>query len=398
MSGRRTDNNGRILKPGESQRKDLTYMFRYTGQTGKRQYVYARSLKELREKEREIKNALQDGLDYSSGNILTYDLVTGFLATKSDITETTKDSYHDAIQRLNETALGRMRARDVKKYDVTQWVQALHKKGLSYNSISVTMQIAKSAFAETMEDDVISKNSFSFKLTSIIERDEKKQAILPSELEAEFLTAIREDRIGKRYYNDVILLLDTGMRIGELYGLTKSDVDLPNRRLRVSHQVVFPRNSLEQRHIFPPKSKTGNRWIPLSDRAIEAMQSLIEQQSLRKMNAMLDGYTGFLFVDHDGYPRRGRTLNFAISATIKRYNKAHNTELPALTAHCFQHTFCTRMVAKGVDIKSLQYVLGHSKVELLLDKYAHVEYDIVEHAILTASNSTPNLHQKTAYR
>lgn len=72
---RRKDNKGRVLKNGESQRKDGTYMYRYTDMRGKRQTVYSADLKTLRDKEEELEKALREHLDYTNGNIRVIDLV-----------------------------------------------------------------------------------------------------------------------------------------------------------------------------------------------------------------------------------------------------------------------------------------------------------------------------------
>lgn len=69
MSEKRKDNKGRILRTGESQRKDLIYQYRYTDIRGKRQTVYSSDLKELREKEKEIQKLLDDGIDYLPENL-----------------------------------------------------------------------------------------------------------------------------------------------------------------------------------------------------------------------------------------------------------------------------------------------------------------------------------------
>lgn len=72
---RRKDSKGRVLKDGESQRKNGSYMYRYTDNTGTRRTVYAPDLKALREKEDEIEKALKCDIDFSKGEITTYDLV-----------------------------------------------------------------------------------------------------------------------------------------------------------------------------------------------------------------------------------------------------------------------------------------------------------------------------------
>ena len=81
----RKDAKGRVLKAGESQRKDGTYMYRYTDVRGKRQSVYASELKELRKKEKVVQKAIDNGVNYSNGEITVLELVDRYLATKRDI-------------------------------------------------------------------------------------------------------------------------------------------------------------------------------------------------------------------------------------------------------------------------------------------------------------------------
>ena len=78
MSEKRRDQRGRILKTGESHRKDGLYMFRYTDTRKQRRYIYARSLEELRRKEAEIQRDLADGIDYAAGEMTVLELTSRF--------------------------------------------------------------------------------------------------------------------------------------------------------------------------------------------------------------------------------------------------------------------------------------------------------------------------------
>ena len=82
MSEKRRDQRGRILKTGESHRKDGLYMFRYTDTRKQRRYIYARSLEELRRKEAEIQRDLADGIDYAAGEMTVLELVTRYMDLK----------------------------------------------------------------------------------------------------------------------------------------------------------------------------------------------------------------------------------------------------------------------------------------------------------------------------
>ena len=90
---RRKDNKGRVLRTGESQRKDLIYQYRYTDALGNRKCIYASDLKTLREKEDELQRSLEDGLDYAGGEITA--------AQKRKAYEKIKDKTADIVIGTN---------------------------------------------------------------------------------------------------------------------------------------------------------------------------------------------------------------------------------------------------------------------------------------------------------
>ena len=93
MSAKRKDKKGRVLRTGESQRKDLTYQYRYTDITGKRRTVYAPTLEELRAKEEEINNAVNIGVDYNAGDVTVLELLERYISLKQGEVSTETGSY-----------------------------------------------------------------------------------------------------------------------------------------------------------------------------------------------------------------------------------------------------------------------------------------------------------------
>ena len=85
MSAKRKDKKGRVLRTGESQRKDLTYQYRYQDVTGKRRTVYAPTLEELRAKEDEINKAQDSGVDYNAGNVTVIELLERYISLKQGL-------------------------------------------------------------------------------------------------------------------------------------------------------------------------------------------------------------------------------------------------------------------------------------------------------------------------
>ena len=133
----------------------------------------------------------------------------------------------------------------------------------------------------------------------------------------------------------LILALDTGMRRGEILGLTWDRVDL------------------RQAEILLPHSKNGRmRRLPLTDRALEALRALHPPSTTR----------GHVFTLRNGRPQRDIREGFA--GAIQRAG------LPGLRPHDLRHTFATRLVIAGVDIVTVQRLLGHQTLAMT-QRYAH---------------------------
>lgn len=126
MSEKRKDSKGRILKDGESQRKNGSYMYRYTDIHKKRQYVYAKTLTELRKQEEIIKWDLADGIDYSAGEISVIELVDRYINLKRDLKENSKRAYGTAINRIRTSDFGQRRVKDIKPSDAKGWYVELY--------------------------------------------------------------------------------------------------------------------------------------------------------------------------------------------------------------------------------------------------------------------------------
>lgn len=108
----------------------------------------------------------------------------------------------------------------------------------------------------------------------------------------------------------------------------------------------------------------------------------------RRSEAKIDGYTGFLFVTKNGTVYAVSAINFILNNIVKKYNKMEqekaskekrNTEyLPHISSHILRHTACTRMAEQGMDVKVLQYIMGHSDVGVTMNVYNHVDKTRVE--------------------
>ena len=89
--------------------------------------------------------------------------------------------------------------------------------------------------------------------------------------------------------------------------------------------------------------------------------------------------TGFLLLDKDQRPKVALHIENEMRWAMTKYDKLHPDQpLPHITPHVFRHTFCTNMANAGMDIKSLQYLMGHSDAGITMNVYTHASYDRAE--------------------
>ena len=377
MSEKRKDSRGRILKKGESQRKNGTYDYRFTDSKGKTHSVYAKTLDVLRQKEKAIERDIADGIDYAAGDETVSHLVDRYMSLKRTIKTNSERAYSSVIKRVHADPFGQKKIRNVKKSDAQAWFVKLHDEGLKRNTISVYKCVLQPAFEMAVDDDAIRKNPFRFNLSDLLPDDEAKRVALTPAQQKRYLSFIKQHGSGI-YFDDIVILMETGLRVSELYGITLSDVDLFKRRLYVRRQLC--RTGDKPYFVCPPKSSSGIRTVPLSDTAYEAFKHAIAHRQKPQIEMVIDGYGGFLFLDSFGKPKVAMHLENYMRKMQRKFKTLYGDALPTITPHILRHTFCTNMQQAGLDPKSLQYVMGHSDPELTMSLYTHSDYDFVEHA------------------
>lgn len=382
MAERRKDNKNRVLKEGESQRQNGTYMYRYTDVRGKRTCVYAKTPEELRAKEQKIQRELLDGIDYAAGEITVLDLLKRYIATKTGVRYNTKVGYQFVLNLVTKEDFGYRKIRDIKPSDAKQWFIKLHQDGRRYSTITSVRGVVRPAFEMAVEDDILRRNPFSFQITDVVPNDSQTRQAISGEVKERFLSFIRESKHYSQYYDEIIILLGTGIRVSELYGLTRADLDFEARRIKVERQLTRTRHC--KYYIEKPKTASGERYIPMTEQVCQAFQNVVQRRKQPKVELLIDGHTGFLFLDKDGKPKVAMHLEHVMKRIVDRYNDTHEDKLPSITPHVLRHTFCTEMANSGIDLKSLQYLMGHSDVGVTLNVYTHASYERAESAMRNA--------------
>ena len=172
------------------------------------------------------------------------------------------------------------------------------------------------------------------------------------------------------------------MRVGEFCGLTVDDIDFENRKIIINKQLV--RGIDKKLYIEAPKSNRGVRSIPITPRIYNSLKNLVEKSQQNNIINMVDGYCGFIALKSNNTMATAPDIAMMIKRLKQAYNDTHPAEpIKMLTPHVLRHTFCTNMANSGMDIKSLQYLMGHADVSMTLDVYAHSSYDQAANSMLS---------------
>ena len=192
-------------------------------------------------------------------------------------------------------------------------------------------------------------------------------------------------------YYQYALILETGLRTGEMIGLTWDAVDMVNKTLTVNKALEF-RHKQQVWRAGPPKTQSSYRTIPLTNRAYNLLLELRELRKSQKMSKDLEQV--LTYTDrHTGQTasldmRDLVFINFRTGMPTK--NSSYDTHLyklcdvagiPPFCMHTLRHTYATRAIESGMPPKVLQKLLGHASIQTTMDTYVHVTDDSLSKAV-----------------
>jgi integrase len=328
----------------------------------------------LREMERQIQQDLFAQIVPNGGDMTVLELVEKYISLKVNVRHNTIANYNFVLNIIRQETFGSLRIDKVKLSDAKAWLIKLQKQdGRGYSTIHAIRGVIRPAFEMALQDDLIRKNPFQFELATVVVNDSVTRESITRAQERAFLKFIREDKHFSKYYDGIFILFNTGLRVSELCGLTISDIDFGNKRIRVDHQLQRTR---EMAYVIEDtKTKSGTRFIPMSNEVMDCFRRIIQNRSNTFVEPMIDGYTGFLFLDKNDMPMVALHWEHYFKHILQKYNSIYRVQLPKITPHVCRHTFCSNMAHSGMNPKTLQYIMGHSDISVTLNTYSHVSYE-----------------------
>ena len=386
MSEIRKDSKGRRLATGESQDKDGRYRYKYNDAFGKRKSVYSWRLTEsdpypkgkrkdisLREKEKEVEKALRNAVATSGGNMTVLELVQKYISQKRGVKHNTQANYNFVINVIKKEDFGAKRIDKIKLSDAKTWLIKLQDDGRGYSSIHSIRGVVRPAFQMAVDDDLINKNPFEFQLATVVVNDSVTREAITRKQQREFLRFIKEDKHFCKYYDGIYILFHTGLRVSEFVGLTINDIEFDKERIKVDHQLQRTRNMKYE--ILTPKTEKGERYVPMQKDVADCFRRIIQNRKHPKIEPMIDGYSGFLFLDKNDMPMVALHWEKYFQHIREKYNSIYKVQMPCITPYVCRHTFCSNMAKSGMNPKTLQYIMGHSDLGVTLNTYTHLQFE-----------------------
>ena len=397
MSEKRLSKERLVLKKGESWKtgRDL-YQYRWTDDNGKRHYIYAKNIKTLREKEKEINKNIANNMNPDSINKSLNDIYYLWRATKKGLRQTTLKGYVSLYERhVLNSDFGKKPISKIKKSDIKLFYNKLHDdNGIKVSTIGALHSVIHQIMQLAVEDDYITHNP-SNGIVSELRRNNadeiNKKKALTIEEEKAFLLYVQDNQRYKRWYPLFKVLLGTGMRIGEALGLRWEDIDMNNNTINIDHTLLYVvdlKSGKCESHVNPAKTLSSNRIIYMQDDVKEAFLLEKERQDMIgiKSKSVVDGYSNFVFINRFGGCYKCHGINLVIKGLVNSYNETHEDKLPYFSCHTMRHTFATRLCEAGVNIKAIQDTLGHSDINITMNVYTDCTQKLREDSIKQLEN------------
>ena len=284
---------------------------------------------------------------------------------RNSVKPTTYDRLETSFETLKNYRIAHMGILEITSEDLQDFINTMVEDGYALTTIKKQYHLVTGYLKYANTEGIIPKAIFNnVKLPKQTAVKKKKREVLTySKKEQVLLRRIFQtsERTG---YGAALLMMETGLRVGECLALTWGDIQWERRAVSVNKTLIRLTNRRKMEVQDGAKSYTSNRVVPLNGDALR----LLEELYGRTKNE-----NGYIFADEDGnMPISYEALRYQIQCACSEAN------VPYLGQHVFRHTFATNCYYRGCNVKILSKLLGHSDVSITYNVYIHLFGDALE--------------------
>ena len=313
---------------------------------------------------REMHNQEEAGLTADNYNYHVGDFVQDWLKRKkSQIRPSTFADYQSYCNKFIIPVLGKLKIREVKLQTVNKFYELMTEQGRPVYVVRYTHRILHAMFEDAVRLGYVPQNPAHYADIPVPDEDGAKMTIFSRAEHQQFMDACADALHGNLYK----LAIKTGMRQGELLGLTWKNVDFDRGEIRVTQQISRHTENGELFCFAPLKTKHSRRTIQIGADLVELLKA---HSQARQIHKQLMGSrwkeNDLVFSSTIGTPLEHRNMMRDFDAMLKRAG------LQKIRFHDLRHNAASMMLAGNISIVSVSRYLGHSSPQVTLGIYAHL--------------------------
>ena len=278
---------------------------------------------------------------------------------KNSIKPKTLDCYYYAYEQHIRGSIGKYKLDKLNPIIIQSVINDMNSNNYSLSTIKKVYIVLNQCLTQAVNNDMLYRNPCN--AVTLPKSQPRKIVAMSLEDQKLFEKACPDTTYGRMF----LFALQTGMRLGEILALTWEDVDFDKKILSVNKNAITVVNrnpeveGTRKQIIDTTKTESGNRTIPMSNKCCELLQSQYQTEQ-----------GVFCFPSTNGNLLMERNVRRAFDRIVKE--SGIDT---SYTIHSLRHTFATRLLEKGANIKAVSEILGHKSIQITLDTYSHVSTD-----------------------